>query len=102
MINIEEVLNKVPHFETFCSVARLHTLVERLRSDQRFAVDTAGMSTGGVPIHHIRFGTGSIKALLVAGVHCHEPIGGLTVFSLLRLLEEGNVALTRAGVEWHV
>jgi hypothetical protein len=102
VINVEEVITATPHCETFCSVQKLNTLVERLYSEPRFDIVVAGTSANGVPIYHVRFGKGSVKALLVAGLHCHEPIGGLTVFSLITLLQQGNRALTQADVEWNI
>jgi len=95
-------LREVPHFETFCSVTDLVDLVERLRADSSFEVQVAGTSAGGVPVHHVRFGKGSAKAMLVGGVHAMEPIGGLTVFSLMMLLAQRNRALLEVDVEWHI
>jgi hypothetical protein len=102
MIDVQEVVSAVPHFDTFCSVAKLHAQVESLRGDPAFEVENAGSSVGGVPIHHVRFGKGSVKALVVGFPHCKEPICGLTVFSLLRLLQQRNRALCNADVEWHI
>jgi hypothetical protein len=101
MICVEELLRGVPQFEKFCSVQDLRTLVESLRvGSSGLQVEVAGMSAMGRPIHHVQCGTGTTKALLVGFPHANEPIGGLTVFSLLNLLREG--ALAEAGVEWHV
>lgn len=102
MIDVEHVLRDIPHCETFCSVEKLSRLAERLRGDARFQTVTAGSSRNGLPIHHVTFGNGGVKALLVASPHCMEPIGSLTVFALLTLLEQGHPALTNAGVQWHV
>jgi hypothetical protein len=102
MIDVQEVLGDVPHFDTFCSLDNLHSLVDRLRANSHFEVMAAGSSVNGIPIHHVRYGKGRVKALLVAGVHCMEPIGGLTVFSLMSLLEQGNRALLDADIEWHI
>lgn len=102
MIDVNEVLREVPHFETFCSVEKLHGLVGCVRSDPRFSVSVAGISGGGVPIHHVRFGGGSVKALVVGGPHAMEPIGGLTVYSLMTLLHQGHRALVDADVEWNI
>lgn len=102
MIGVQDVLRDVPHFGTFCSVEKLHGLVERLRTHSHFEVTVAGTSVNGVPIHHVRCGKGPIKALVIGGPHAHEPIGSLTVFSLLTLLQQGNRELLDAEVEWHV
>lgn len=102
MIDVSAALRDLPHFDSFCSVKKLHDLVAQLREDARFTVETAGTSVNGIPIHHVRFGTGSVKALIVAGPHAPEPIGSLTIFSLMTLLQQDNPALTAADVEWHL
>jgi len=83
-------------------VEKLQTLVETLRADSSFEIEEAGKSENGRPIHHVRFGTGSLKAMFVGFPHPNEPIGGLTVFSLLTLLSQRNRALIDADVEWHI
>jgi hypothetical protein len=102
MIDIEDALGALPHYDTFCSVAELHALAETLRDDPRFTVEVAGTSENGAPIHHVRFGSGAIKAMFVGFVHCSEPIGGLTVHGLMSLLQAGHPALVDADVEWHI
>ena len=102
MIDVEAVLRDIPHSETFCSVGKLHAMVESLRSDDRFVIEVCGTSVNGQPIHHVQFGKGTIKALIVASPHCMEPIGSLTVFSLLTLLHGGHSGLLSAAVEWHI
>lgn len=102
MIDIEGALGSLPHFEKFCSVAELDALAESLRDDPRFTVEVAGTSEKGAPIYHVRFGQGAVKALFVGFVHCSEPIGGLTVYSLISLLKDGHPALVDADVEWHL
>lgn len=102
MIDVQRVLSDLPHFDTFCSVEKLNRFVEGLRTDSRFEVNILGTSANGVPIYHVRFGNGSLKALLVGGPHAMEPIGSLTVFSLMTLLHQGNEALLAADIEWHI
>ncbi len=102
MIDVQQVISDVPHFDSFCSVAELNGLVERVRADERFDIRIAGHSASNVPIHHVRFGEGSTKALFVAFPHCKDPICGMTVFSLMTLLHERSPELLRADVEWHI
>lgn len=102
MINVQEVLRDAPSFDKFCSVSELHELVEALPADAGFRVSVAGRSANGLPIHHVRFGEGSVKALFVAFGHCMEPAGGLSAASLLTLLANGQRELLEADVEWHV
>jgi hypothetical protein len=101
MIDVEQVLRAVPDFECFCSVNKLQMLVKTLRG-RGFRVEEAGTSQNGVPIHRIQFGAGSVKALIVAFPHCSEPIGGLTAYTLLMLLAQGNSELLEADVEWNI
>lgn len=102
MINVQKVLDAVPHAETFCSVRKLNEVAERARGDRSFLVDVAGTSGRGIPIYHVRFGSGKTKALVVGGPHAHEPIGSVTVLSLLTLLASKNSELANADVEWHI
>jgi hypothetical protein len=102
VVDVDEALRRIPRFSRFVSVGELAELAESLRDDPRFEVRIAGTSVNGVPIHHVRFGGGSVKALVVGGVHSMEPIGGLTVFSVLSLLRQGSSALLAADVEWHI
>jgi hypothetical protein len=103
VIDVRTVLQAIPHFETFCSVDKLYTLIDTLSYDSLgFSIYLAGTSSGGRPIHHIRYGQGTVKALLVAFPHPNEPVGGLTAFSLLTLLRDRHPALVEADVEWHI
>jgi hypothetical protein len=102
LISVDAVINDVPHFDVFCSVGKLHKLVNELRKDARFSVSVAGRSVNGIPIQHVRFGSGRTKVLVVAGPHAMEPIGSLTAYSLMKLLQQRNSSLMRADVEWHI
>lgn len=101
-IDVDEALNALPHFETFCSLEKIEALVERLRGDDRFRVSEAGRGAGGHPIHLVRFGNGRRRVLVVAGPHAHEVIGGLTAYGLLDLLQNGCPGLVDADIEWNV
>jgi hypothetical protein len=102
MIDVSAVLQSIPHFDTLCSVEKIHALVESLRTDPEFEVMVAGTSANGVPIHHVRFGKGTVKALVVACPHAHEPIGSMSAFALMSLLQQRNPQLTQIDVEWNI
>jgi hypothetical protein len=102
VIDLQRALDGLPHFETFLSLEAINELVARLADDSRFDVRVAGTSVDGHPIHHVRFGSGAVKALLVAGPQAMEPIGGLTVYGLMSLYAQGNEVITGLDVEWHV
>lgn len=102
MINLEKLIEQLPVFDTFCSVDKLNALVEECQADERFRIDVPGTSEQGEPIYHVQFGKGATKVLIVAGPHVDEPIGSLTVFSLLTLLKNSNEELLTQDVEWHI
>lgn len=102
MINIEKVIEQLPVFDTFCSIDKLNALVEECQADERFIIDVAGTSQQGEPIYHVQFGQGAVKVLVLAGPHADEPIGSLTVFSLLTLLKNSHEELLKQDVEWHI
>jgi len=101
-IDVAAVLADVRGFKTFVSVQTLHTLVDSLRADPGFQINEVGTSEGGKPIYHVRFGSGSVKVLLVGWIDANEPISGLTAFSLLTLLAARNPGLIAADVEWNL
>lgn len=101
MIDVEKVLKALPQLAGFRSVKMLHEQVESLRGDGNFNVEIIGKSRGGIPIQCVRYGSGSLKALVVAGPHCNEPIGSLTVSGLLHVLKN-HPQLLRADVQWHI
>ena len=102
MIDVAQAIRHVPHFDRFVSVSELHALVEGLDSQQGFVVSKAGESAAGMPIHHVQFGSGSTRALIVGGPHSMEPISSLSVYTLLTLLQRKLPALLQADVEWHI
>jgi hypothetical protein len=97
MMDVAAVLQAMPSHDTFCSVEKLSSLASACEGP-----GVVGRSVNGLPIHHLQFGSGRVRALWVGFPHPNEPIGGLTVFSLLKLLRERHPALMHADVEWHV
>lgn len=102
MIDVEKVIGSIPNFERFCSVDKLNSLVEELMADGRFTITKRGSSYQGEPIYHVVFGEGKVKVLVVAGPHADEPIGSVTVFSLLTLLNNNNQELVKQDIQWHI
>jgi hypothetical protein len=102
MIRLDNLLHLVPRFERFYSVEKLQNFIADLQNDEKFRIKIIGKSEGGIPLHHIQYGHGSVRALFVAFPHPHEPIGGLTVVALLTLLQRGATELLKQDVQWHV
>lgn len=102
MLNIDEILEKKPLFEKYCSVEKLYSLVDKLFSNRSFVVKEVGESSGGIPIYHIKFGRGDMRVLLLGCPHADEPIGSMSIYSLLKLLDDGCEELVEQNVEWHI
>lgn len=103
MIDVPQALQAVPEFSRFVSVANMLATVSVLaRESDRFTVRVVGTTRGGTPVHHIRFGRGRTKALLVGFPHPNEPIGGLTICALLQMMANGHPSVVNSDVEWHI
>src|SRR5262245_56660381 len=100
-MQINNVLKSVPRYRLFPTVSEIHRRVRELSHTAGFSVRTIGKSESGFPIHHVKFGKGRIKALFSAYPHPNEPIGGLTVLTLMSLLRRHHPTLVNLPVEWH-
>jgi len=102
LLIIEDLIRAVPHFDKFVAWRDMEAAVLRLAGRGAAEVEVLGRSEGGRPIHHVTMGRGRYKALFVGYPHPNEPIGGLTVLSLLDLLSQSPSPLGGLDVEWHV
>src|SRR4051812_38569400 len=82
------------------------TLPELLGSARRLARNSEGLITWrefgesrqGEPLGLLTVGHGENNALVLAGVHPNEPVGGLTVLAMARRLAMG----ADFGFTWHL
>ncbi|MER6121363.1 M14 family zinc carboxypeptidase [Streptomyces sp. NPDC001795] len=80
--------------------ARAAALVARRPRDARLR--RVGMSRGGTPLWLLSVGHGSRQALVVAGPHANEPVGGATVLRLAeRALADPRLG-ERADATWNL
>ena len=100
-MRIEKILKAVPQYQVFPSVSEIYNRIRKLSKKDGFSVSIIGKSEGGHPIHRVKFGTGRIRVLFAAYPHPNEPIGGLTVLTLISLLHEGHPALRNLPIEWN-
>ena len=101
-IDVGKVLAEVCLHAKFPSVDEIYEVIASLNNDERFSISIAGYSRKGAPLHHIKFGKGRVKVLFLGYPHVDEPIGGLTIISLISLLRNGCKELVEKDVEWNI
>jgi hypothetical protein len=97
-------LDSVPRYDRFATVDEVHAglaeLAERHPGVARLR--RIGTSRLGDPLLCLTVGDGSRHAIVAAGPHPNEPIGGLTVTHLAtRLCEDEKLRLS-TGFTWHI
>jgi hypothetical protein len=101
---ILELVDAVPRIERFPSVDELVAAFDRLAADAPTIVRRrrVGSSRLGEPIHAVTIGTGEDSAIVFAGVHPNEPIGGPTALHLARTLVADRELREHLGYTWHI
>lgn len=80
--------------------AHAAALVARRPRDARLR--RVGTSRGGLPLWLLSVGHGSRQALVVAGPHANEPVGGATVLRLAERVLAGRGGGADADVTWNL
>lgn len=99
------VLGQLPtELERFATVDELNASIEILAHDfpELVTVRRIGTSRNGEPLWVATIGSGSRDALVVGGPHPNEPVGGLTVRELSRILCVDDDLRERLGLRWHL
>ncbi|WHT16964.1 M14 family zinc carboxypeptidase [Crossiella sp. CA-258035] len=99
---IRAVLAGLPEVDRYPTVDEQQAELDELagRYPQLVAVRRVGTSRQGEPIRVASIGDGTANALVLGGPHPNEPVGGLTVRELGRLLCARPEL--RAGLRWHL
>ncbi|MGW3345815.1 M14 family zinc carboxypeptidase [Nonomuraea rubra] len=101
---LTEELDTVPDHKTFATVDEVHERLARLADDHPgvATLRRIGTSRLGDPMLCLTVGDGPRHAVVAAGPHPNEPIGGLTVTHLAGRLC-ADAGLRRAeGYTWHI
>jgi hypothetical protein len=100
---LEEVVNKVPEYKEFLTVAELDASATKL-AEEFNTIDKVkiGESGEGRPISYLKIGDEPKNALLFAFPHPNEPIGSMTVEYLSSYLAENPDTVTKLGYTWHL
>ncbi|MBE1558994.1 M14 family zinc carboxypeptidase [Nonomuraea africana] len=97
-------LDSVPDFDRFATVDEVHGSLIRLADDHPgvASLRRIGTSRLGDPLLCLTVGDGPRHAVVAAGPHPNEPIGGLTVAHLAgRLCADAELRRT-TGYTWHI
>ncbi|WP_345568751.1 M14 family zinc carboxypeptidase [Nonomuraea rosea] len=97
-------LDTVPDFDRFATVDEVHAALTRLADDHPgvASLRRIGTSRLGDPLLCLTVGDGPRHAIVAAGPHPNEPIGGLTVTHLATRLCADAELRRSAGYTWHI
>ncbi|GAJ97373.1 M14 family zinc carboxypeptidase [Geomicrobium sp. JCM 19055] len=103
-MNIEEIINKVPNYESFLTVEEMDASTRSLQENYPdiVSVKLVGHSRKGHPIECITIGTGELQALCFALPHPNEPIGAMTMEFLTKELAENESLRDSLNFTWHI
>ncbi|WP_433517833.1 M14 family zinc carboxypeptidase [Nonomuraea sp. CA-143628] len=101
-MNVAEYTSRVPGYTAFPTVDALRAELEELAAahPDLIRLRRIGASRLGEPLHALTIGTGPADAVVIAGPHPNEPVGALTVLTLVRLLCQDPEL--RLGHRWHL
>ncbi|MFC5831501.1 M14 family zinc carboxypeptidase [Nonomuraea insulae] len=101
---LTEELATVPDYTRFATVDEVHDGLARLADDHPgvATLRRVGTSRLGDPLLCLTVGDGPRHAIVAAGPHPNEPIGGLTVIHLAARLCADAELRRSAGYTWHI
>lgn len=96
-------MKRVPDFAAFPSVDAMHAELDELAAAHPGLVTLRGIGASrlGEPLRALTVGDGPRDAVIVGGPDPNEPIGALTVSTLIRLLCEDAGLRSAMGLRWH-
>ncbi|MGP3964285.1 M14 family zinc carboxypeptidase [Nonomuraea sp. 3N208] len=102
--NLLHELDTVPPFDRFATVDEVNDGLTRLADDHPgvATLRRIGTSRLGDPLLCLTVGDGQRHAIVAAGPHPNEPIGGLTVVHLAGRLCADAGLRRAAGCTWHI
>lgn len=101
---VAELMAAVPDMQRFFTVDELHASMTALASQypKVATIRRIGTSRLGEPLPMLSIGDGPRNALVFAFPHPNEPIGGMTVHHLSRLLCAADDLRRDLGFTWHL
>jgi len=102
-MELNNILNQVPNYKEFMTIAELDASSKRLAQDfEHVNLKEIGKSKGGRTIYCLKIGEGKENALLFAFPHPNEPIGSMTLEFLSHYLAENREFTKKTGFTWYL
>ena len=102
-MTIEEMLELVPDYTEFYTVAELDQEIDRLAECYPDVVQVSiiGRSRENHPLRCMKMGNGSKNALCFACPHPNEPVGAMTLITLGNIFAQHSKVLEASGFTWY-
>ncbi|ACZ88045.1 M14 family zinc carboxypeptidase [Streptosporangium roseum] len=103
-MDVDQHMSRVPDYTAFPTVDQMHAELDELAAAHPGLVRLRRIGTSrlGEPLRVATIGSGPHDAVIIGGPHPNEPIGSLTVSSLLRRLVEDASLREDFGYRWHL
>ncbi|MBE1563920.1 M14 family zinc carboxypeptidase [Nonomuraea africana] len=103
-MDVDQHMNRVPDYAAFPTVDQMHAELDELAAAHPHLVRLRRIGTSrlGEPLRVATIGAGPHDAVIIGGPHPNEPIGALTVSSLLRQLIDDAWLREEFGYRWHL
>lgn len=103
-MDVDQHMSRVPDYTAFPTVDQMHAELDELAAAHPDLVRLRRIGTSrlGEPLRVATIGSGPHDAVIIGGPHPNEPIGSLTVSSLLRQLVEDTSLREDFGYRWHL
>ncbi|MGV9308737.1 M14 family zinc carboxypeptidase [Nonomuraea sp. NPDC003727] len=103
-MDVAHHMSRVPDYTAFPTVDQMHAELDELAAAHPDLVRLRRIGTSrlGEPLRAATIGSGPHDAVIIGGPHPNEPIGALTVSSLLRQLVEDASLREDFGYRWHL
>jgi Zinc carboxypeptidase len=102
-MNTGKHLSHVPGYTAFPSVDAMQAELDEMAAAHPDLVRLRHIGTSrlGEPLRALSVGDGPADAVVIGGPHPNEPVGGLTVSALIKLLCEDAELRAKLGYRWH-
>ncbi|MEU6997433.1 M14 family zinc carboxypeptidase [Nonomuraea sp. NPDC046570] len=103
-MDVDQHMSRVPDYAAFPTVDQMHAELDELAAAHPGLVRLRRIGTSrlGEPLRVATVGSGPHDAVIIGGPHPNEPIGALTVSSLLHQLVEDASLREDFGYRWHL
>ena len=103
-MNIQEILNRVPDYQTFLTVEEMdrHSLALAEKYPEVVSVRKIGESQQGHPMYVLKIGEGQENAYIMGCPHPNEPIGAMILEFLTEELATNEELRQELGFTWYI